>query len=99
MSKIFDSFSFTISTCFNAKFELLETIFNSQVDLTELYTEPSYDDLKEALQNYLNPSDDGQEETSETTTTAKTTQTAAPTKTEEKKTANVEDAFDQLFNS
>ncbi len=78
---------------------VLETIFNSQSDLTELYTEPTYDELKEALQNYLNPSDDSTEETS-TTTTAKTTQTTTATKTEEpKKTADVEDAFDQLFNS
>ena len=77
---------------------VLETIFNSQSDLTELYTEPTYDELKDALQNYLNPSDDSTEETS-TTTTATTTQTATATKTEEKKTENVEDAFDQLFNS
>ena len=30
---------------------------NSQVDLTEIYNEPTYDELKEALENYLNPSD------------------------------------------
>ena len=78
---------------------VLETIFNSQSDLTELYTETTYDELKEALQNYLNPSDDSTEETS-TKTTATTTQTTTATKTEEpKKTADVEDAFDQLFNS
>ena len=77
--------------------EQLEKIFNNQSDLTDLYNEPTYDELKEVLANYLNPSDDS-EETSATTTT--TTQTAAPAKTEEpKKTADVEDAFDQLFNS
>ena len=38
--------------------EMLKGIFENQADLTELYTEPSYDDLKEALGNYLNPSDD-----------------------------------------
>ena len=76
--------------------EQLEKIFNNQSDLTDLYNEPTYDELKEVLANYLNPSDDS-EETSATTTT--TTQTAAPAKTEEKKTENVEDAFDQLFNS
>jgi len=73
--------------------EQLETIFNSQSDLTELYSEPTYDELKEALQNYLNPSDESEEEAKTTTT-----QTTPPTSTE-KKTANVEDAFDQLFNS
>ena len=34
---------------------MLETMLNAQPNLTELYTEPSYDDLKEALATYLNP--------------------------------------------
>jgi len=76
---------------------VLETIFNSQSDLTELYTEPTYDELKEVLANYLNPSDES-EETTTTATPAATTQTTTSTPTE-KKTENVEDAFDQLFNS
>ena len=71
---------------------VLESILTSQSDLTELYTEPSYDELKEVLANYLNPSDE-----SEAATTTTTTQTTPPTPTE-KKTENVEDAFDQLFN-
>ena len=73
---------------------VLESIMDNQSDLTELYTEPTYDELKEVLANYLNPSDE-----SEATTTTTTTQTATPEKSEEKKTENVEDAFDQLFNS
>ena len=85
--------------------DMLQSIFDNQSDLTELYTEPSYDELKEALQNYLNPSD---EDSTETTTTSNgVTATTAPTtntgttavKTDTKKTENVEDAFDQLFNS
>ena len=74
--------------------KMLESIFENQSDLTELYTEPTYDELKDALQNYLNPGDsDSDEETV-------STQPATSTKTEEpKKTADVEDAFDQLFNS
>ena len=69
--------------------------------MTELYTEPTYDELKEALQNYLNPSDD----VTETTTTsngvaASTTPTTnVGTTTDTKKTADVSDAFDELFNS
>ncbi len=74
--------------------KVLENVLNSQSDLTELYTEPTYDELKEALQNYLNPSDTNEEESTTTTT-----QTTNSTPTEEKKTANVEDAFDQLFNN
>ena len=72
---------------------LLESIFENQADLTELYTEPSYDELKEVLQNYLNPSDE-----TETATATTTTETVA-TETETKKTADVSDAFDELFNS
>ena len=73
---------------------VLESILTSQSDLTELYTEPSYDELKEVLANYLNPSDESEPVATTTTTT---TQTTPPTPTE-KKTENVEDAFDQLFN-
>ena len=77
----------------------LKSVFDNQSNLTELYTEPTYDELKDALQNFLNPSDEDNTETTTpsngTTETSKTT-----TKTETpKKTENVEDAFDQLFNS
>ena len=83
---------------------LMESLLTNQSDLTELYTEPSYDDLKEALQNYLNPSDDDTTETTTTSngvaaSTAPTTNTGTATTTDTKKTENVEDAFDQLFNS
>ena len=77
----------------------LQSIFDNQADLTELYTEPSYDDLKEVLKNYLNPSS-SEEETETTTETAKpSTNTSTPSATTATKTADVEDAFDQLFNS
>ena len=75
--------------------EVLESVLNNQADLTELYTEPSYDELKEVLANYLNPSDESEETT--TTATPAATKTPSPAQTE-KKTENVEDAFDQLFN-
>ena len=74
--------------------DMLQSIFDNQADLTELYTEPSYDELKEVLQNYLNPSDD-----SETTTETTSTTEQVSEKTETKQTADVSDAFDELFNS
>ena len=79
--------------------ELLQSVFDNQSDLTELYTEPTYDDLKEALGNFLNPSDD----TTETSTgvaasTAPTTNTGTTATTTATKT-DVSDAFDDLFNS
>ena len=72
---------------------LLTSIMENQSDLVELYNEPTYDELKEVLQNYLNPSDE--------------TETSAPTNTTEKvaeqtatkSTADVSDAFDNLFNN
>ena len=72
---------------------VLESIMDNQSDLTELYTEPTYDELKEVLQNYLNPSDDS--EVAQTTTTTE----QVSEKTETKSTADVSDAFDELFNS
>ena len=79
--------------------KMLESIFENQSDLTELYNEPTYDELKYVLQNFLNPSDESSTET--TTTSNGTTETSkTTTKTETpKKTENVEDAFDELFNS
>ena len=72
---------------------LMESLMDNQSNLTELYNEPTYDELKEVLQNYLNPSDE--------------TETSAPTNTTEKvaeqtatkSTADVSDAFDNLFNN
>ena len=85
--------------------DMLQSVFDNQSDLTELYTEPTYDELKEALANYLNPSSD--EDTTDTTTTSTgvaasttpTSNTGTTATADTKKTENVEDAFDQLFNS
>jgi hypothetical protein len=78
----------------------LKSVFENQSNLTELYTEPTYDELKEVLGNYLNPSDDD----TETTTTsngvaASTTPTSNTGTTTTEKTSDVADAFDDLFNS
>ena len=81
--------------------KLLKNLLESQSDLVELYTEPTYDELKEALQNFINPSDDTETSTTSNGVTASTTPTTntGTTKTNTKKEENVEDAFDQLFNS
>ena len=64
----------------------LKMLFDSQVDLNELYTEPSYDDLKEVLDRYMNP--ETEEETEEESTPEPVTAVAS----------DVGDAFDDLFN-
>ena len=82
--------------------DLLKNLLDSQANLTELYTEPTYDELKDALQNFLNPNDDDTETTTTSNgvaaSTTPTTNTGTTTTTT-KKTENVEDAFDELFNS
>ena len=67
--------------------EQLKVLFDSQVDLNELYTEPSYDDLKEVLDRYMNPESE-EEETEEESTPEPVAAVAS----------NVGDAFDDLFN-
>ncbi len=67
--------------------DLLEKLLNEQANLGELYTEPTYDELKEHLSNFLNPSDN--DEGSEPEPEMVTTNTSS----------KVEDDFDKLFNS
>jgi hypothetical protein len=66
--------------------EQLKSMIESQVDINELYTEPSYDDLKEVLDRYMNP------ETEEETETESTPEPVAAV------ASNVGDAFDDLFS-
>ena len=72
---------------------VLTNLLDNQKDITEVYNELSYDELAEALGDWLNPSD-GEEETtkSETNVPASTLKSAVSS------TSNVTDAFDDLFN-
>ena len=73
--------------------EVLENIFESQVEIAELYDEPSYEDLQAVLTSYLNPNEEGDG-------TQSTKEALNPPATGKKDgVANVDDAFDQLFNS
>ena len=66
---------------------LSENLLKNQPNIVELYTEPSFDELKGHLQNFLNPS--AAEETVEKEPEMVSTQASS----------NVEDDFDKLFNS
>ena len=73
---------------------VLTDLLDNQKDIREVYNELTYDELAEALGDWLNPSD-GEEETTKTDTTnvpASTLQSAVSN------TSNVTDAFDDLFN-
>ena len=74
--------------------ETLQKVIDSQTKLEELWEEPTYDDLKEALHKFLNPSDnDSNEEVASTVPSNGSANMTA-------KTVNkVDDAFDELFNN
>lgn len=66
---------------------ILEKVVNGQKDLKEIFQEPSYDDLKLALQQWMNPDEDA----------TATEQAPAATKST-KKTDDVSSAFEELFD-
>ncbi len=73
---------------------VLTDLLDNQKDIREVYNELTYDELAEALGDWLNPSD-GEEETTKTDTT---NVPASTLKSAVSNTSNVTDAFDDLFN-
>ena len=85
----------------------VQEFLQNQTEITELYQELSYDELKDVLESWLNPSGNTDEDV-ETSVTEETLSTSSKppfdpdTKTETKSTQKVDDvasAFDDLFNS
>ena len=70
---------------------LLETLTESQKNITEIYQEQSYEDLTQALNDYLNGGSTTEEETQEEKTAVADASTYDSQKTS--------DAFDDLFNN
>ena len=84
---------------------LMRNIIEDQKDLREIYQELSYDELANALHEWLNPSDedgdgDGGTPTESTTATsgADSTANTSTSTTENAKVNNSTEAFDELFN-
>ena len=80
----------------------------SQTEITDLYSELSYDELKSVLEGWLNPSGEGKDEgvSQSTLSQSKPTQptqpaptAAAPVINAPQKTNDVAAAFDDLFNN
>ena len=67
--------------------DVLKNLLDNQPNLTELYNEQSYDELKQHLGQFLNPNAETPTEESE------------PEMVTTEKSSNVEDDFDKLFNS
>ena len=70
---------------------LLETLTEAQKNITEIYQEQSYEDLTQALNDYLNGGSTTEEETQEEKTAVADASTYDSQKTS--------DAFDDLFNN
>ena len=70
----------------------LETITESQKNITDIYQERSYDELTQALNDYLN----GDSSSEETTKKEEVVKTVPVSSFDKKETS---DAFDDLFNS
>ena len=66
----------------------LTRLLDEQPELKELYNEPTFDELKSHLSNFLNPSDSTEETTEK-----------EPEMVASEGSSNVEDDFDKLFNS
>jgi hypothetical protein len=73
--------------------KVLTTLLDDQKDIREVYNELSYDELAEALGDWLNPSEDGEEKSSKNDPVPASTLASATSNT-----SNVSDAFDDLFN-
>ena len=73
----------------------LESILNEQKDIREVYQELSYDELTDALNDWLNPS----EEDGDDSTSKEETVPASTLKTAVNSTTDAGSAFDDLFNS
>tara|TARA_Y100000034_G_scaffold129273_1_gene185417 strand:- start:568 stop:1332 length:765 start_codon:yes stop_codon:yes gene_type:complete len=73
--------------------ELLENILDDQIEITEIYEELSYDDLKNALRNFLNIGGDTSTQNGVDTEKPKAQMKETVTTTDD-----VSDAFDKMFN-
>ena len=69
--------------------DLSKKLLTVQPNIVELYTEPSFDELKGHLSSFLNPN--GEEEVA--------TEKKEPEMVSAQASSNVEDDFDKLFNS
>ena len=76
-------------------------MIENQQEITQIYKEQSYDELKEVLHNYLNPSDTDSNETGDVGNTSAAKDDGLDKVVDEKteKNSDVEAAFDDLFNS
>ena len=78
--------------------DVIESVKN-QVKITELYKELSYEDLTGILEDWLNPSDSDEEQSTQTEKTEAKAEVAKTVDTKTETATNAADAFDDLFNN
>ena len=74
---------------------IAEKIAQQQPNLSEIFKEPTYNELKEALEQWLNPSED---DTDTSVSTSSHDEDEAPFSPNVSKVDDVSAAFDELFN-
>ena len=88
--------------------EKATNFIESQTEITDLYSELSYDELKNVLEGWLNPSGEGEADKSNQSVSQQTLSTetksepvaeTTTTTSNAKKTDDVAAAFDDLFNN
>ena len=87
----------------------VKQLLEGQTNITDIYSELTYDELKGILEGWLNPSAEGAQESASkqslstpstpSTPAAHAPQAAAPVAEDRKKLDDVANAFDDLFNS
>ena len=75
-----------------------ETVAKNQVNLSDIFKEPSYDELKEALANWLDPEGTDEVQDPASTPKEKVEDKKEPLKEGVNKVDDVSAAFDNLFN-
>jgi len=82
------------------------SFLEGQTEITDLYSELSYDELKGVLEGWLNPTNESEEQSVSQQNLTTSSETKTETKSEEtttssdsKKTEDVAAAFDDLFNN
>jgi hypothetical protein len=83
------------TTPLTADRNIAEKIAQQQPNLSEIFKEPTYDELKEALEQWLNPSED---DANTSVSTSSHDEDVAPFSPNVSKVDDVSAAFDELFN-
>jgi hypothetical protein len=78
--------------------DVIESV-KDQVEITTIYKELPYDDLTGILEDWLNPSDSDEEAETKTEVATAKVAVAKTVDTKTESTAEVADAFDDLFNN